>query len=65
MMNSFETRVARELVRRIDEETLRHSELLVSGLASDYADYKEKSAVIRTLAQVKAWLKDVEVDLNG
>jgi hypothetical protein len=64
-MNSFETAVARELAKRLDEETARQIEIMVSGLASDYADYKEKSAVIRTLAQVKAWLKDVEIDLNA
>ena len=64
-MNSFETTVARELARRIDEEATRRKELLISGLASDFCQYKEQSAAIRTLAEVKAWLRDVEKSLNG
>lgn len=64
-MNAYEAAVARELGRLIDDEWKRLAEDLVEGMAKDFPEYRYRVGQIRTLQQVKEWIRDIEREANS
>lgn len=64
-MNSYETAVARELGKLIDEELRRLAEDLIGGMAADFPEYRFRVGQIRTLQQIKEWIREIEREANS
>jgi hypothetical protein len=64
-MSSLDLRCLQEIEKQIGEQLEKHAAELVTGRASDWADYRFRIGVIRGLRDALAIAKDVNEEIIG
>lgn len=63
-MTSFDAAISRELVSRLEDESQRLAEIVLSGQVDDMTQYAKVTSELNAYNKVRSWLLDVERKLK-